>query len=149
MQPSMVIDYHGNHHPAIANYVLPPISSNANDSTSPINNENMFRSQVVAKRSDSLGLDRHLHDFAILPNEAVQLNLMEEVELKHRVSKDLRGVSIKSLKDIYIELTKFDPQLTGYTDFTDLSFTLLRNQVCIFFIISLRSGSLSHICCLK
>lgn len=112
-------------------YLLPPIPRNMNQSNASdrLDYLTLHQSDLSPRTLNPLGMERYLLNTVILPDKQVQLSLSEEAELQRRVAEDLRGLSSQVLKAIYLELTAYDPKLTGYVHFNDLTITLLRNQV--------------------
>lgn len=116
------------------NYLIPPIPRSMNESKASEHPDDYFtgnQSDLSTRGMNPLGLERHLLDAVILPDKPIRLSLSEEVELRQRVAEDLQGLSGQVLKDVYLELAVFDPKLTGYIHFNDLTFTLLRSQVTV------------------
>lgn len=115
-------------------YLIPPIPRSMNESKASEHPDDYFtgnQSDLSTRGMNPLGLERHLLDTVILPDKPIHLSLAEEVELRQRVAEDLQGLSSRVLKEVYLELAAFDPKLTGYIHFNDLTFTLLRSQVII------------------
>src|SRR6218665_74306 len=112
-------------------YLLPPIPRNMNQSNASdrLDYLTLHQSDLSPRALNPLGMERDLLNTVILPDKQVQLSLSEEAELQRRVAEELRGLSSQVLKAIYLELTAYDPKLTGYVHFNDLTITLLRNQV--------------------
>jgi len=62
-------------------------------------------------------------DRRVLPSDA------EKMKLRQQIQCDLSGNSGPQLKDVYLEMTKCDPHLTGFAKLCDLDRTLAQCQV--------------------
>ncbi len=126
--------------------VVPPISSpDQNASIKAEQNSNpeqptdiydkmqaMLRDPDPPARSGAgVGIDllKYLPRTDNLPQRPIDLGKEEELELRHRIKHDLANFETRKLKDVYLELTGFDRDLTGYVGYSDLGYALLRKQV--------------------
>jgi hypothetical protein len=66
-----------------------------------------------------------------LPVEPVELSVEETQSLIENISKDLSNYSSSQLKNLYNEMTTYDPKLSGYAHYTYVSLVAMRNHVII------------------
>ena len=64
-----------------------------------------------------------------IPLTALRLSPEQELELRRRVAHDLRGFDLNKLKDIYLQLTAFDAQISGFIDFRHVEETFSKYKV--------------------
>jgi hypothetical protein len=64
-----------------------------------------------------------------LPIEPIYLSPQEEQNLVSDVSKELGNYSSNNLKNLYSELTSYDPNVTGNAHYTYITLVAMRNNV--------------------
>jgi len=70
------------------------------------------------------------HGSGYLPEQPISLSKTEEADLLTRLSVSLRTQSMDILKTMYNELSVYDNNLAGLTDFNTFQDILYRCQVC-------------------
>ena len=59
------------------------------------------------------------------------VDFTQEKQLKESLCKELEGFKVAKLKDVYLELTGFDRNMSGFVNNEDLAYALLRAQMAI------------------
>ncbi|CAH1773602.1 unnamed protein product, partial [Owenia fusiformis] len=104
---------------------LPPIPSPDTHNTQPRQTSNNINENDHTK--DEL-YDRNLLGADQLPSKSIALSKQDELELLQRIKKDLESFDPRKLKDMYIDFSGFDKDLSGYITYKDLCFTLIKSQ---------------------
>ena len=82
-----------------------------------------------AQPPERMNLERLLPRDTYLPVASMHLDTETQAELRKQLGEDLGNFNIAKLKNMYLELTGYDPHLTGYVQYSQLQTTLLRHQV--------------------
>ena len=64
-----------------------------------------------------------------IPSTALKLTPEQELELRKRVAHNLKGFDVNKLKDIYLQLTSYDAQISGFVDFRYIEETFSKYRV--------------------
>ena len=82
-------------------------------------------------------LARYLRPGADIASQPIAISRQDELNLQQRIARGLGcNFNRNQLKEVYNELVEYDEGLTGYVEYTNIGYALLRSQV----------GASCHLC---